>query len=452
MKIANLPQCDYAYEIFPKVACKGEETSFSARGLGVETALRPNAQYCFRVIPQEENNSSLLLDFSDWKRYDGIFAEADENGFLHFSYTFNREQIYTLRLAQCTDGEWEALYDFRVFCAEKDLFERTPLRGNTHCHVCESADGHEDPFFAACMYRKAGFDYLAVTDHHRIDGSVTAVETAGKIPSGLSLFYGEEVHVPNAYIHAVNVGARFENGKGLDVYFHLHEEECMRAVAQIAEEYADRLPAGVPAMDFAYRKWIADQIHAQGGIAILAHPFWEWDAHNTRDDVFRFLAEEKIYDAAEILHGMEKNCRDANMQMAFWNDMRADGIYISPVGVDDAHRRYFRWDYESSFNEVFTLIFARENTLQGFAEALQNGYSAAVEGYENAPDHVVATYRLTKYALFLLDHYFPFHDELCFAESLCMRDAYFGDEQALQLLPQLTDRVKRYTDRFFGRV
>ncbi len=451
MKIANLPASDFEFELFPKVAKQGAETCFIARGLGVETALKPDTQYCLRVIPQEENNSSLLQDFSNWQLYDGIFAATDARGILRFSYTFDREQVYTLRLAVSEDGEWTAVYDFSVFCAAEDLFERTPLKGNTHCHCCDSVDGHEDPFFAACMYRKAGFDYLAITDHHLIDGSVFAKQQAEKVPSGLSLFYGEEVHVPNAYIHAVNVGARFENGVGLNTYFNLHEEECTAEVAAIAEKYKNTLPENINAMDFAWRKWIADKIHNQGGVAILAHPFWVWEAHNTRDDMFRYLSKEKIYDAAEIFHGMEKNCRDAGRQLAFWNDMRADGIFISPVGVDDAHRRHFRWDYESSFNEVYTLIFAKENTLQGFAEALKNGFSAAVEGYENAPEHVAATYRLAKYALFLIDHYFPFHDELCFAESLCMLDGYFGDADALQLLPKMTERVNRFTDRFFGR-
>ena len=111
------------------------------------------------------------------------------------------------------------------------------------------------------------------------------------------------------------------------------------------------------------------------------------------------IAKEKIYDAAEILHGQEKGCQDANMQAAFWNDLRAEGISISPLGVDDAHRRYFNWDYESSFNEVYTVAFVKENTLSGLKEAFTGGYTAAVEGYENAPEHVVATYRLTKFTL-----------------------------------------------------
>ena len=110
------------------------------------------------------------------------------------------------------------------------------MRGNTHCHVYTSVDGHEDPFLAAAMYRKAGFDFLSITDHHLIDGSLIAIDKAKQIPCDLILFPGEEVHVPNAYIHAVNVGAVFPGNIGLDKWFHKNEACCRKKVAKIAEE------------------------------------------------------------------------------------------------------------------------------------------------------------------------------------------------------------------------
>lgn len=451
MKIPNLNKSDFFFSLFPKVALINEACEFTIRGLGADNELIPNREYAVRVIPQEENNSSVLLTYSTWQKYDGVTAAADSDGCLKFSFTLNREQIYTFRLAEKNEnGEWHILYNFRVFCAKPDLYERIPVRGNTHCHASPSVDGYEDPFIAASLYRKAGFDYLAITDHHLTDGSVFAVEQGKKISSDMCLLHGEEVHIPDAYIHAVNVGALFD-GKGLDKYYHENRDECEKEIRAIAENSENTLPDGVLSMDYAYRKWIADMIHKRGGIAILAHPFWEWEAHNTRDDVFRYFAKEKIYDAAEILHGQEKGCQDANMQAAFWNDIRAEGISISPLGVDDAHRRYFNWDYESSFNEVYTVAFVKENTLSGLKEAFTGGYTAAVEGYENAPEHVVATYRLTKFTLFLLENYFPHHDELCFIEGHYMKEAYIGDENAKKMLSLLKGQTKSFYNKFFGK-
>ncbi len=452
MKIPNNSPSLYNYEIFPRVAELNRLTAFKARGLGIDNALTPGREYTIYFIPREENNSSVLLSISDFTKYDSICAAADENGVIELEYTFKREQIYTLRLTDKDDGgKIRIINNFRIFCAAADLYKRTPMRGNLHCHTCKSVDGHEDPYLAAATYRRAGFDFLAITDHHNVDGSVFAIEKSKDIPSEMSLYYGEEVHVPNAYIHAVNVGALLPGGIGLDSYYHANEAKVKTEVAEIAAEYKDRLPENIEPYDFAWRKWIADTIHKYGGIAILAHPFWEWDANNTRDDVFRYLAKEKIYDAAEILHGQEEGCPDAYMAAAFWNDMRADGIFISPVGVDDAHMRYFHWSYESAFNWTSTMIFAKAPSFDGFAEAIRSGYSVATESYEDGPEHIVGTYRLTKYTLFLLDQYFPHHDELCFEEGCRMRDCYLGDEKSRKVLELINGRVKEYQRKFFGR-
>lgn len=451
MKLPNINKSDFFYSIFPKVALIDRACDFEIKGLGIDTELTAGKEYTLRVIPQEENNSSELLTYSSWHKYGGVTIKADKDGILKFSYTLNREQIYTFRLAEKKDdGEWNILYNFRVFCAKADLFRRIPVRGNTHCHTSPSVDGHEDPFIAASLYRKAGFDYLAITDHHLIDGSLIATKEGKKLSVDMCLLTGEEVHIPDAYIHAVNIGAEFD-GKGLDKYYHENREECEKEIRAVAEAFRDSLPDGVLPMDFAYRKWIADMIHKKGGIAVLAHPFWEWEAHNTRDDIFRCFAKEKIYDAAEILHGQEKGCQDANMQAAFWNDLRAEGIYISPLGVDDAHRRYFNWDYECCFNEVYTVAFVKENSLEGLKEAFTKGYTAAVESYEDAPEHVIATYRLTKFTLFLLENYFPYHDELCFIEGHYMKEAYLGSEKARGMLTLLKGQTENYYKNFFGK-
>ncbi len=131
--------------------------------------------------------------------------------------------------------------------------------------------------------------------------------------------------------------------------------------------------------------------------------------------------------------------------------MRADGIFITPVGVDDAHRRNFRWNYGYDFNKAYTVIFSKYPTFDGFKEAIYCGYSAAVESYGDAPEHVIATYRLTNFTQFLLTEYYPFHDELCFEEGCRIQEAYLGDEYSVEIVKLLNGRVKKFTDEFFGR-
>jgi len=452
MKISNPKISVMEYELFPQVVRKNQLTSFTLHGLGIECALDVCGTYIIRVIPQEQIITAKTLRIGDDEGYDEIIVRPDQNGILHFAYTFSREQIYTIRLLKLEGEEKRRVADLRVFAAEEDLWGRIPMRGNTHCHASPSDDGNEDPALAASYYRKAGYDYLAITDHHLIDGSAMAIAAYLDIPTELALYPGEEVHIPNAYLHIVNVGAQMESGLGIEAWYEAHKETVHKEVEQIAERDGENLPDGVEPYDWAWRKWIADTIHKNGGIAIIAHPFWEYDAHNTSNAMFEYLAKTKTFDAVEILHGQDAGCPDANMQVAFWNDLRVRGIFIPIVGCDDAHRRIYPWNYDSSFNKVYTIIFANEPGFSGFADAIRNGYSVAVDNYDQGPTiRVDGTYRLVKYAIFLLDQYFPHHDDLCFEEGVLMRRAYLGDETALQSLKQIHGRVACFRKRFFGQ-
>ena len=437
------------FTLSPHVVECGKVFRFSWRGNGIETALSPDTEYTVRFIPQEQIATAKTLEIGDSGCYPEIKCTADGAGVLHFTHKLESEQIYTFRLL---DGEGKRINDSKVFAAKSDLWERIPMRGNAHCHVCCSVDGHEDPVIAASLYRKAGFDYLAITDHHKTDGSVYAVNNMKPFPTEMALYYGEEVHVPNAYLHIVNVGALIDGDGGLDKYYREHKEQVDAAVRDIAAEYKDKLPAGVEVMDFAWRKWVADTIRENGGIAIIAHPFWEYDANNTSNAMLEYLIRTKLFDAVEIIHGQdEPDVTDANRQTAFWNDLRAQGLFIPVVGADDAHRRNYNWDYGSDFNKAFTVVFAKDNSFEGFCEAIRGGYSVAVSHRAGSAGEVTGTYRLTKYAIFLLEYYFPFHDELCFEEGRAIKEAYLGSEDDLGVLKLINGRVGKYTSAFMGR-
>ena len=451
MKTQSLHKSLSEYELFPRIVCVGRETSFTLRGRGIENALTPAKEYLIRVIPHEENNSSIHLLISRTHEYEGISVVAEDDGYVHFSYMFPREQTYTLFLFDPVGEKPNRLVDLRVYAAEEDLWSRTPMRGDTHCHACPSVDGSEDPAMVAAMYRKAGFDYLAITDHHLINGSLITIDKLRDIPHGISLYKGEEVHVPNAYIHAVNVGADF-GGIGLNTYYDKNKEVCDAEVAALAETLPEDLPFGVERMDLAWRTWIANMIHDKGGIAIAAHPFWIWEAHNTRNAMLRYLSEHKIFDAMEVLGGQDPGSMESNLQIAFWNDMRAEGVYMPIVGCSDAHIHHMTWRRMGDcFNMAWTLVFAKDPSFEGFKEAICGGYSTAVDCYDGTTPNIVGTYRLTQYSIFLLEQYLPIHDELCFTEGQLLWDAYQGDTDALAMLPAAIARTRDFERKIFGR-
>lgn len=117
-----------------------------------------------------------------------------------------------------------------------DMFGTSRLKVNLHLHTTES-DGHRTPEEAAAIYREAGYDIIAVTDHwkYRASGAI----------GGLRTLSGAEY----------NIGG----SNGAEGVFHILALGCGR------EPHIGR-EAGA--------QTIIDEINGCGGLAVLAHPAW----------------------------------------------------------------------------------------------------------------------------------------------------------------------------------
>ena len=62
-------------------------------------------------------------------------------------------------------------------------------------------------------------------------------------------------------------------------------------------------------------------------------------------------------------------------------------------------------------------------------------------------ERVYGSYRMVKYARFLLDCYFPLHDEWCAEEGSLMREYIMGDREAGEALSKLSDRVSKKREK-----
>ena len=60
----------------------------------------------------------------------------------------------------------------------KDMFGTNRLKINLHLHTTQS-DGHKTPEEAAAIYREAGYDIIAITDHwkYRESGAIGGLRT-----------------------------------------------------------------------------------------------------------------------------------------------------------------------------------------------------------------------------------------------------------------------------------
>ena len=88
-----------------------------------------------------------------------------------------------------------------------------PFIGDLHMHT-NLSDGAHDPENVAATYRSRGYDFLAITDHHRYYPSLRAIEAFKNIPTEFNLVPGEEVHLPaiNGFRvdpHTINFGGEY---------------------------------------------------------------------------------------------------------------------------------------------------------------------------------------------------------------------------------------------------
>ncbi len=205
-------------------------------------------------------------------------------------------------------------------------------RANLHAHTTRS-DGDISPEGSAELYRKAGYDILAITDH----GHVT--ETSG--PPGLLLLSGVELGggrtMQGTWYHIVGLG--------------------VRARGKLEE------PANASAQD------LVDLLREQGGEAFIAHPYWSGLMAQEMATIQGCFALE-VYNTGcdlEVLRGYS---------MVQWDDLLTLGHDLGGLAVDDGH-----WS-KKDHGLGWTMIRAEELSAEAVLEALRRGRYYASTGPE----------------------------------------------------------------------
>ena len=76
--------------------------------------------------------------------------------------------------------------------------------------------------------------------------------------------------------------------------------------------------------------------------------------------------------------------------------------------------------------------------------------SIPLDEYAGQEPRFHGSFRLTSYAMFLYEHYFPLHHELCFEEGRLMRALVAGDSAAADRLRELFGRTVTHREGFFA--
>ena len=202
-------------------------------------------------------------------------------------------------------------------------------KGNLHMHTTLS-DGALTPEEAVLKYKKAGYDFLALTDHW--------VQSENGYMSGVTMLSGCEYDFGRNTVEGVYhvVGIGFESDPGIT--------------------RGDGVKTAI------------EKIHKAGGVADIAHPAWSM---NTVDQ----LMNAKEADYTEIFNSVSDlpaNCRPYSGEVI--DKCAARGLIFPMAGVDDSH-----W-YKTEFARSFIYLFAEECSPEAVKDALFRGNFYASQG------------------------------------------------------------------------
>lgn len=332
--------------------------------------------------------------------------------------------------------------EFELYSLKEDLYRLNPYKGDGHVHSTAS-DGLSSPLDTACAYYAGGFDYMALTDHHKYAPSRELSDKVNGILKEFRVYAGEEVHNRDmGYFHIINFGAE----KSVNDIINENPDAVFEKVtaaekaATLAEKY--RLPASLDKKEFAFRLWVSEKIREFNGVSVLCHPYWDaYGEYNMQSDMLDFLLKNGIFDAFEVVDDDDRTGNGVNLQVATYQQLRAEGYKIPIVGSSDCHNVN-----GNLFGKFFTYAFC--DNVNEVKEAIKNFKTVGVEriGEEY---RVHGDLRLVKYTRFLIDNFEPTARKIKSENATAIKTAIETND--LKKAAEIEKLSLTYRKRFFGR-
>ena len=232
-----------------------------------------------------------------------------------------------------------------------DMLGKTRIKLGLHTHTTLS-DGCATPEEAAAIYRNAGYDAIAITDHWR---------------------YGEECEIEGLRILS---GCEYDIG-GNDGSHVVH-------IVGVGMTSDPQIPADWKNMQktaFAKAAEIIKRIKLFNGLAIVAHPAWSL---NTPEQIMT-LGD---FDASEIYNSVsECGMSDRAYSDVILDQLATAGRLTNLIAADDTHY------YEDDVCRGWIMVESNEADTQSILRAIRAGKFYATQGPEVhiekvAPDKV----------------------------------------------------------------
>ncbi|MFA6947937.1 MAG: hypothetical protein WCQ72_03045 [Eubacteriales bacterium] len=445
------------YDIYPKVIETGKPTEITMCGLGAHSVF--SGEYTLHI---HGIGDGALRTYPDRHNDAALTVTADTEGKLRFTHTFESEQEYYIRLYR---GEGRVT-QLSVYAVGGGLAGCIPLMGDLHMHTFRS-DGRESPAMVAANYRSLGYDFMAITDHGRYYPSLEVMKAYEDTEHDICLVPGEEIHLPGNDIHIVGFGAHYSiNGllQSSRQYIETNGDKMLSALdvtppdALTDDQYraevealADTLaiPAGIERFTYAACVWIFNSIRKAGGLGIFAHPYWISDMFQVPEQLTEYIMQTKPFDAFEVLGG-ENYYEQNGFQTQKYIEDRAKGRVYPIVGSTDTHSSF---STNRNYDICRTMVFAPANERSALIDSIKAGRSVALDTISREV-RLVGEFRYVKYAYFLLENYFPLHDEIARWDGRLMSEYQSLPEseraETAADIARQTVRMKRFREKYIS--
>lgn len=436
------------YDIYPKIFPINKEITITIKPLDRN-----------RICKTDVNIAVELI--TEWDGFN-FKVTPDEKGCFKFNFTAPKEGEYFVRVR---NEENDEIVKLSVYALEPDLACRYPLKGDLHVHT-SCSDGTEAPEVVCANYRKLGYDFIVITDHHFYFPSLDAQKAYKDTDIAMCIIQGEEVHLPGNEVHIVNAGGLFSvngllkedynykltngsiDGRRLNADVNppdvMTDEEFNKEIDALIEKLnaEDPIPANVNARWYACCVWAFEKIKEAKGVGIFAHPYWTPYLFQISEPFTRYMLKKHPFDAFEVLGG-ELYYHQNGLQSALYYDEYREGRIHPIVGSTDSHGST---EHNKGVTPCHTIVFAEKNESEYIVSAIKARYSIAVDTISKEY-RLVGEYRLQKYATFLVENYFPVLEKSAINEGSLMFDYVNGDASAEEL-NVLSRRSKQAREKY----
>lgn len=428
------------FDFYPKVVQANKETEIIIKPRYGYYQFKSSLKYAVTYKPVHYTTES------DNKKHENEFEVKAVNNQLQFRMFFSDEQEHVFIVREVKGKDIKILGKFKVYSLKNDLFRLKPYKGDLHMHS-HCSDGKESPEYVAAYCRKAGFDFMALTDHYQYQPSIRAQQVYENVDIDLQIFPGEEIHPPEhtqeTPLHIVNFGGKFS----INEYIQNSTKKYFKQVMEI-EEQVGELPAGIDSYQYAAALWVFNKIREADGLSILCHPYWvSRDRFDVSAKLTSQLFKEKSFDAVEIIAGYHRyEAESNNLMVTRYQEELYEGNRLPIVGVSDAHgckgSQLFGWYY--------TIAFANSLSFNEITNSIREFKSVAVEAIPGEYIRVYGPFRLVKYTQFLLREVLPDYNKLCEREGELMLAFIDCNNKAKHELNELKGQTRELFEHLWG--